>query len=601
MHRLVAYAHNGVQRFVVDRPEMLIGSGEGCDIRLPFAGVGTEHARLRAERGRLAIEDLGSRKGVVVNGERQKQADLEVLDEIRLGSIALLVEDVTPEAPEAPAAEDLSPAVPVRGVDAEGFLGHLAGIARWVLSDTVSSRTLESHVTAVLGDFGGGVVYLFQGELDQPSIKFVVATEARWLVSGEALLQQVRTVLPAGGPSEAGEVASIEGSLDGQSSWIAFQTFRALEKPYLFVVALPAFEPGEWDPTPAFEAFGDLLSLGLIHHVGRFQPIVFSTPDAAELTLAPGLVVGESKPMKRVLTDLRAAVDPPVHVLLRGEPGVSKELLARSLHLSGPQREGAFVAASCAGVDEQQLGADLFGAEIPGRDGPVVREGKLLAADGGTLFLEDVEQLPLRLQDRLVRFLRAGEVEPIGSLDARRVGVRLIASSNEPLEPIVARDQFRIDLAYRLSQLAIDVPSLRQRREDLPLLIQATINRCCHQTGKRVQGITVKALGALAVYDYPGNLPELENIIRRLVYLCPEGRPIDESMLSEEVRLAKVEGLHPEVDGDLRLDRLVANCERAAIREALRRSDGNRSAAARLLGLSRNGLAMKAKRLGLTS
>ena len=145
----------------------------------------------------------------------------------------------------------------------------------------------------------------------------------------------------------------------------------------------------------------------------------------------------------------------------------------------------------------------------------------------------------------------------------------------------------------------VDVPALRDRREDLPLLIQATVNRCCHQTHKRIQGITVQALEALAIYDYPGNLPELENIIRRLVYLCPSGRPIDEKMLPDAVRLQKLKGPRPETRSDLDLDTLVSDCERAAIREALHRSHGNKSEAARLLGLSRNGLSMKINRLGL--
>ena len=145
------------------------------------------------------------------------------------------------------------------------------------------------------------------------------------------------------------------------------------------------------------------------------------------------------------------------------------------------------------------------------------------------------------------------------------------------------------------------MPALRERREDLPLLIQAAVNRCCHQTSKRIQGITVKAMEALAVYDYPGNLPELENIVRRLVYLCPSGQPIDDSMLPEEVRLAKIKGLRPELASELNLERLVADCERAAIREALRRSNGNKSEASRQLGLSRNGLTMKMNRLGLNA
>lgn len=598
MHRLVAYAQNGVQRFNVDRSELLIGSGEDCDIRLPYAGVGRQHARLRSGGAEVSIEDLGSRKGVVVNGERVKNARLRVLDEIRLGSIALLLEDVVPEHPlddgDAGGGGPLTEAV----IDAPLMLAHLARISQWVLADSSSSTTLESLVIELLSDFGGGVLFLFQGEADNLGIKLVVATDERWLSSGDEILQQI-TDRDDG--AESKEVVALpDARLLNRPAWLAYRTISALDRPYLFVVALPRFETVDWSPLPGLRTLGDQLILGLVHHVGQYEPILFGRREQLGLTLAPGLIAGESKSMKRTLAQLRAAIDPPVHVLLRGEAGVSKELLARSLHLSSERREGPFVVASCSGAGLKQIEADLFGAEVPGKTGPLAREGKLLLADGGTLYLEDVEELPLPLQDRLVRFIRCGELEPAESLRSQQVEVRLVTASREPLEAQVARDQFRIDLAYRLSQFAVDVPALRERREDLPLLIQAAVNRCCHQTSKRIQGITVKAMEALAVYDYPGNLPELENIVRRLVYLCSSGQPIDDSMLPQEVRLGKISGLRPETTSELNLERLVADCERAAIREALRRTGGNKSAASRQLGLSRNGLAMKMNRLGLT-
>lgn len=596
MLRLVAYAPNGVKRFALDRSELLIGSGEDCDVRLPFSGVAAAHARLHVRGGRAEVSDLGSRKGVLVNGERVRRVALEVLDEIRLGSIALLLEDVVQEEAATTDAPATSP--PPRSVmSPQRMLEHLAHVSAWVLADRASSTTLESLMTELLLDFGGGVLFLFQGQ--QQGIKFVVASEARWLRTGDELLRQAK-----GGVGDGGDGSStlwqMDGQLDQEEAWLAMRSFQALDRPYLFILALPRFRPDDWSPLPALATLADQLSLGLVHHVGQYEPILFGgRQQSTELALAPGLVVGESAAMKDALDQLRAAIDQPIHVLLRGEAGLSKELLARSLHLSGERREEPFVVARCQGGTEAQIEADLFGAEVMGRTEPLIREGKLLAADGGTLYLEGIEDLPLPLQDRLVRFMRSGRVEPVDSLRSDAVDVRLVASCRRPLEEEAARDRFRIDLAYRLSQFVVEVPALRARREDLPLLIQATVNRCCHETNKRIQGITVQALEALAVYDYPGNLPELENIVRRLVYLCPSGRPINESMLPENVRLAKVKGLRPKMSSDLSLDKLISECERAAIREALQRSHGNKSGAARLLGLSRNGLAMKMARHGL--
>lgn len=601
MLRLVAYAPDGVRRFAIHRDELVIGSQPGCDIYLPYTGVAQTHARLHYDGEELRIEDLGSRRGLTVSGRRVKDAALEVLDEVRLGSVTLLVEDAAaePRRPTPVLAPRPRPAPREPRISPEAMLEHLAEISAWVLADVESRTPLETLVGGLLEDFGGGALFLFHGELSgELGSKFVSASDPAWLSAGEELLDQVRRHVAEGadGHPEAG----LPATLGGEPCRFFYHAFRAVERPYVLLVALPRIGERRWSPGSSLRVLGDLLVLGLVHHVGWYEPIIPGRMAHKDLVLDPTLVVGESEAMKEVIEHLRLAVDPEITVLLRGEPGVGRERLARSLHLSSPRRQGPFLVATCAGASPAVVEADLFGAEVPGKGGPMRREGKLLLADGGTLFLEQIEKLPLELQDRLVRFLRSGEVEPAGSRTAHRVDVRLVLASSGPLEPYVARDVFRVDLAYRLSQFAIDVPAVRQRREDLPLLIQSAINRCCHDTGKRMQGITVKAMSALLAYDYPGNLVEVENIARQLVYLCPPGKPIDVNLLPEKVRVSTVQSAaQVDATSDLDLDRLVADIERKAIREALRRAHGNKSQAARILGLSRNGLAMKMERHGL--
>jgi DNA-binding NtrC family response regulator len=602
MFQLVAYAPDGVRRFPVRRRRLVIGSRPECDVYLPYTGVAQQHACVHFDGEQLRIEDLGSRKGVQVSGRRVKEAELEVLDEIRVGGVTLLVEDVLPEREPkkkraAPAAaEDAAPIGPP-AISAQRMIDHLARISEWVLTDVESRVTSESLIRRVLADFGGGVMVLIHGDLDG-GIKLLVASDDAWLTRGEELAGQVRAV--TGEHSEPGTGGSFEGEMAGSRAWISYHFFHAVGRNYTLLFAFPGFTPSDWNPVAALGAMGDLVILGLVHHVGAYEPILPGHRSQPDLNLEPGLVVGESAAMQRVLEQLRAAIDPPVHLLLRGEPGVGKEALARSLHRSGSRAEGPLITASCAGASVQQIEADLFGAEIPGRDGPVRRQGRLSLANGGTLFLEDVDRLPLELQTRLVRFLRSGEVEPAGGLEPEAVDVRLVAASRGPLEDQVARDLFRVDLAYRLSQITIDVPPLRERREDLPLLIQSLVNRFCHESDKRMQGITVKAMSALLLYDYPGNLSELENIARRLVHLCPTGQPVDVNLLPERVRISSIEqGGRVDSTSELDLERLVASTERSAIREALKRTHGNKSQAAKLLGLSRNGLAMKMDRYGM--
>ncbi len=606
MLRLVAYAPDGVRRFPVPHAELLIGSWPECDIYLPYTGVAQRHARLRYNGSELTIEDLGSRRGMLVSGRKVREASLEVLDEIRLGGVTLLVEDIAPE-PERPSAPPLP--LPPREpcMDAERMVEHLCRVGEWVLADTESRTSSEALLADVLADFGGGLLLLLLGgDFDQAGVKLLVSTDPVWLPAGEEILDQLRARRDDGVDLAAS--GAFDGALAASRAWICHHSFTAVERTYFLVVALPRFREDGWSPMSALRTLGNLLILGLVHHVGSYEPILPGHQGQQDLTLEAGVVVGESPAMKRVIEVLRTAVDPAVHVLLRGEAGTGKEQLAKSLHRSGPRRRGPFVVASCSGAKPMQLEADLFGAEVAGKGGPVRREGKLLLADGGTLFLDEIDcsdssdrpNLTLDLQERLNRFLRTGEVEPAGSAIATKVDVRLIAGSRGPLEGAVARDLFRVDLAHRLSQVTIDVPPLRERREDLPLLIQSCINRFCHETGKRMQGITVKAMAALLNYDYPGNLAELENIARQLVYLCPAGRPADVNLLPERVRQGTIQSVsRVDATSDLELDKLVGATEQAAIREALRRTQNNKSHAARLLGLSRNGLAIKMERYGI--
>lgn len=602
MLRLVAYAPDGVRRFPVHRSELIIGSWPECDIYLPYAGVAQKHARLVYDGNELRIEDLGTRKGLLVSGRKVRESALEVLDEIRLGGVTLLVEDIIPgpeKPPPPPVEEGAVDGPPV--ITPCRMIEHLNRISEWVLGDAESRTTSEALVSEVLADFGGGAVFLLVGEIEGAALKLVVTTDPSWLASGEPLVAQVLRQREAGRAGNGSDKAgSFLGGLGEAPAWIFYDSFLALDRGYTLVAAFPRFSPEEWSPAASLSALGHLLVLGLVHHVGWYEPILPGHPGQQDLTLDPNLVVGESQAMKQVIEQLRAAVDPPVHVLLSGEAGVGKDLLAKSLHLSGPRRNGPFIMATCGGAKAQQIEADLFGAEVPGKGGPLRREGKLVLANGGTLFLDEIEQLPMDLQSRLVRFLRSGQVEPAGSNEAHPVEVRLVVGSRAPLDSVVARDLFRVDLAYRLSQLMIEVPPLRDRREDLPLLIQSYINKFCHELGKRIQGITVKAMSALLSYDYPGNLAELETIARQLVYMAPVGRPVDVNLLPERVRNGPLAATsRVDTASDLELDRLVSGTEQVAIREALRRTNGNKSQAARLLGLSRNGLAIKMERYGI--
>lgn len=591
MLQLVAYLPNEVQRFPLSRRLLTLGSSSDCDIRLPFPGVAEHHARLERDADVVLLENLCADGSILVNGESTDAARLQVLDEIRLGRVTLLLEDRRPEpAPQgaadpAPEARDARP-----GPSRQLLLERLSTLSDWLLHDTQSADSLESPLRTLLEDFGGGAFFLFSGERRPLAVRVAVVTDPRWLAAGEKLFEAA-----SGQAQPNRSIGHVECMVDGTPRWLCYRASAALDRRYLALFAFDRFRPQDWSPEIGLGVIADLIVLGLIHHVGRYEPILPGRAGQRGLTLAPGFIVGPAAATELLLARLRAAVDAACHVLVQGEEGSGRELVARTLHLSGSRRDGPFVVASCDG-DPKAVEADLFGAEVPGRKEPLRRDGRLLLASQGTLYLDSVDALALELQARLVRVLRSSELEGPSVGELHRVDLRIVASSRVALPSLVAQGRLRTDLAHRLGQLTIDTPPLRERMEDLPILVQTYVNRFSHETGKRVRGITMQALSTLARYPFPGNLRELENAVRQMVYLSIDQVPMDVDLMPAEIRAAGLAEPRAEASSELELSSLVASVERAAIKEALRRTSGNKAHAARLLGLSRNGLAQKMSR-----
>jgi transcriptional regulator with PAS, ATPase and Fis domain len=309
-------------------------------------------------------------------------------------------------------------------------------------------------------------------------------------------------------------------------------------------------------------------------------------------------VPGDSRAARRLYEQLRPLVHGDLPVLLLGETGVGKERLARILHDSSPRRQGPFVAVNSAAIPTDLLEAEMFGIGKGVATGVTERRGKFQMAEGGTLFLDEIGDMPLELQAKLLRALQEKEIQPVGGAPAA-VDIRVIAATNSDLQRHMEEGRFRRDLYFRVAGFALRVPSLRERREDIPALVEAFLRALARECGKALRGITVKALRLLIGYAWPGNVRELEHELRRLVHVCPQGEAIDSTMIASHI-VAAGPGHDPEAPLDvLDLGKNVDALERRLILEALAQSHGNRSRAARLLGVSRNGLAIKMERLGL--
>ncbi|HJO23346.1 MAG: sigma-54 dependent transcriptional regulator [Myxococcota bacterium] len=308
-------------------------------------------------------------------------------------------------------------------------------------------------------------------------------------------------------------------------------------------------------------------------------------------------IVATSEAMIELLEMTERAAAFKSTVLVTGESGTGKEVLARSIHAQSPRRNDAFVAVNCGAIPETLLESELFGhakGAFTGADR--ARRGLFREAHGGTLFLDEIGELPTSLQVKLLRVLQEEEVRPIGETKTRAVDVRLIAATARDLALEVREGRFREDLFYRLDVVRLELPPLRERPKDVPLLLDHFLARCRVSLGKAVQSVTDEALEHMLAYPWPGNVRELENVVERAVILA-DGDTIGLADLPEN--LASPAELNGAGKLELNLKRARRMAEIEVIRRALRKTDGNRTHAARLLEISHRALLYKLKEYGI--
>jgi DNA-binding NtrC family response regulator len=292
--------------------------------------------------------------------------------------------------------------------------------------------------------------------------------------------------------------------------------------------------------------------------------------------------VGQSRASREVVTLLRQVADSPASVLILGESGTGKELAARSLHQLSSRKTGPFVSINCAALAEGVLESELFGHEQGAFTGATnKREGRFVRADGGTLFLDEIGEIPPATQVKLLRVLQERQLERVGGDELLSVDVRLVAATNRDLHAEVKAGRFREDLFYRLNVINVRLPTLRERRDDIPLLAMHFLRRHAARNKKAVRGFSERALDVLQAHDWPGNVRELENCIERAVVLCNEYE-IEPRHLPREVM---GRGRDP-TDMPILPGATMAELEQYAILKTLEAVGGSTSRAAKMLGIS---------------
>jgi len=343
-----------------------------------------------------------------------------------------------------------------------------------------------------------------------------------------------------------------------------------------------------------------LLKLAQFEEKGLLREENLRLRDAVQETFSFQNMIAKSQAMRAIFETIRKIADYKTTVLITGESGTGKELIARAIHYNGIRKDKPMVAVNCGGLPENLLESELFGyAKGAFTDAGKDKKGIFQEATGGTFFLDEIGELPLSLQVKLLRVLQDEMVRPLGSAEAVKVDVRIIAATAANLAEAVQEGTFRDDLFYRINVLHIEVPPLRDRKEDIPLLVNHFMEKFDKRLRKEITEIQPEALRALMAYPWPGNVRELENVIERTMVLT-ERPHIDVSELPDKIRgpQASIVPPWPSQETSLKANTMVL--EKALIERALQETDNNRTRAAKLLGISHPTLLSKMKTYGIS-
>jgi two-component system, NtrC family, response regulator HydG len=310
-------------------------------------------------------------------------------------------------------------------------------------------------------------------------------------------------------------------------------------------------------------------------------------------------IVGRSEKMKQVLETVAMVAPTEATVLILGESGTGKELIANALHQGSNRTDKRFIKINCAALPETLLESELFGHEKGAFTGAVGRRpGRFELADGGTIFLDEIGELTQATQSKLLRVLQEREFEPLGSTKTVKVDIRIVTATNRMLSEEVKKGHFREDLFYRLNVVPVYLPALRERKEDIPLLIEHFLKIYNEKNSRNLQGFHPRAMDALMRYSWPGNIRELENVVERAVILTRDDYA-SFSELPEAIRGTTDDGFSEEVRAGIRPGMTIREMEKELIIKTLEDNDGNRTRSSRILGITRRTLQLKLKEYGI--
>jgi Nif-specific regulatory protein len=592
---------------------MIIGRDARCSLPLTDTKVSRRHAVLSRGPGGWTIVDQGSTHGTFVNDERITSHAIRDGDRLRVGETRLSLAEAE-TASEVLLTQLTGPASGALAGDAAARLRVFYDVAAVIGAlddaDALLARMLDA-ILAVLGCERGLV-----GLCEPGGLRRVARTRSGAAASEMVVSRAILDAILVHKQSLVVREPSAHGTL--------------LREHVLSAMGVPLLAAGRTfgllyvDDRGTQDRFSeaDLGFLGALGHLTaaaidgaeRIRRAEVGEPAGADAAL--GAIVGESEPAVRLRKEIRKFAEAGAHVLIHGESGSGKELVARALHALSARADKPFVTLNCAAIPEAMLESELFGHEKGAFTGAQKdRRGKFTLAHRGTLFLDEIGDLAAAAQAKLLRAIQEGEVQPLGAEKPTHVDVRVVAASHKDLAEEVRAGRFREDLFYRLAVVELRVPPLRERGEDIGLLATTFLAATARRLGKSVVGFSAEALAALAAYRWPGNVRELQNEVERAAIVA-EGAYVERAELSARVRgggpaeavsarksAAASVSVSVSAAGGSMAERFAAlePSERALVVEALGAAKGNITEAARLLGITRIMMRRRVERFGLAA
>lgn len=603
--RLTAIAgpHKGVV-FTLSDDEVIVGRDTACGISVADSSASRRHCRIKGEDEAFSIFDLESLNSTFVNDVPVKERLLQHGDRIKIGDSLFLFHLHDTDIPTTSNGVDfderisasrdtirirVEDAIQLMARDLCALMKISAAINAVRKPDELQRQLLELIFEVVPA--GRGAILLVDDESDEFSTVYGLdrktGPDATVHVS-RTIANQVRSEgvsILSNGVLESEDFGTVTSLIASRIQSVLAVPLVLFER-VLGVIYLDTTDPGalfDEDHLQLITAIANIAAVSL-QNVRRLESLENENAQLRASVSIEHNMVGESARMTELYKMISRIAPTDSTVLLRGESGTGKELAARAIQVNSPRAAKTFVAVNCAALTESLLESELFGHEKGAFTGAIAqKKGKLEMADGGTIFLDEIGELAPLMQAKLLRVLQEREFERVGGTRTIKVDLRLIAATNKDLEEAIRRGEFRQDLYYRLNVVSLEMPPLRERKDDIPLLASFFVEKYGHKCRQRAMKMSKEARLRLLNYDWPGNVRELENVIERAVVLSST-----DTIMPEDLPEALLETESPLSVPSTKYHEAVQETKKQLILQAVEQAGGNYTEAAKLLGVHPN-------------